>query len=318
MYKITFQQLGIFFTIAQRLNITETANVMYISQSSLSKTIHRLEKALGLQLFLRNNRGLMLTKEGEYLYSNLRGPYDTMCNNILNAKSMQEAKTLRIGYPSTYDSSEDYDKLKKLIDDFAVRHPEIELVELLYDFSQLKNVLAFGEVDVAFSHDFIEIDSPYISRKNVCRSRMCLAMSAHHPLAAFNSTNEFDISALTEEVFYSTAFVNEEDARENDRIKTLERLNRFKIVPKDIRFIANFQSLMHAVRQGKGMCLCGYFPKMPGHEDIKFIELGPLEYSPFLTAAWRTKDMSKHLCEFIQMFPDNPDEISVFNERQII
>ncbi len=308
MYNITFQQLETFFAVAERLNISETANAMYISQSALSKTIHRLEEGLGLKLFIRSNRGLMLTKEGEYLYSELYAPYNTMCKNIVNAKNMLETKILRIGYPSTYDSSEDYDKLKQLISNFAAQHPDIELVEVLYDFLQLKKVLIYGDVDIAFSHNFIPLDSPQFSRKNVCRSRMCLAMSADHPLAAYDSIDEFDITELSKEYFYTISFDDEVNAKGN----ALERLSMFGIKPKDIRFTANFQSLMRALRQGKGMSLCGYFSKTPDHEAIKFIVLPTFPDYPFLTAAWRTNDVSKQLQEFIDMFPDDPEEMTVF------
>jgi hypothetical protein len=87
---------------------------MYISQSALSKTIHRLEEGLGLKLFLRSNRGLMLTKEGEYLYNELRGPYGTMCKNIMNAKNMLRTRSAN-RLSSTYDTSDDYEKPNSLI-----------------------------------------------------------------------------------------------------------------------------------------------------------------------------------------------------------
>ena len=228
MYNITFQQLETFFAVAQRLNISETANAMYISQSALSKTIHRLEEGLAIKLFNRSNRGLTLTKEGEYLYNEMRAPYNTMCTNIINAKTMMDNKILRIGYPSTYDSSDDYDKLKQLIRNYAAGHPDIELVEVLYDFSQLKHVLIYGDVDIAFSHDFININSPQISRKNVCRSRMCLAMSVHHPLAEKSSIDDIDLQLLENEIFYAIMFGDEV----SDRQDALFRLKRFGITPK--------------------------------------------------------------------------------------
>ncbi len=312
MYNITFQQLENFFAVAERLNISETANAMYISQSALSKTIHRLEEGLGLKLFLRSNRGLMLTKEGEYLYSEMRAPYNTMCKTIVNAKTMLETKVLRIGYPSTYDSSNDYDKLKQVIKGYASKHPEIELAEVLYDFPQLKHVLIYGDVDIAFSHDFVALDSPHISRKKVCQSRMCLAMSARHPLAVYDSISDFDISQLDDEVFY----VQQVNDEASDKVRATENLLGYGIHPKEFKYVANFNSLMRAICQGKGMTLCGYFPKVPGHEDIKFYDLTTLKESPFLTATWRTNDVSKQLQEFIALFPDDPDEMTVFEHSR--
>ena len=308
MYNITFQQLETFFAVAERLNISDTANAMYISQSALSKTIHRLEDGLGLKLFNRSNRGLTLTKEGEYLYNEMRTPYNTMCTGIIKAKTMLDQKVLRIGYPSTYDSSEDYDKLKQLIRSYSSEHPEVELIEVLYDFLQLKHVLIYGDVDIAFSHDFIDINSPHISRKNICRSRMCLAMSTHHPLAEKKSIDDIDLRDLENEVFYAIMFGDES----SDRQDALLRLKRYGITPKEMRFTANFQSLIHTLRQGKGMSLCGYFPKATGHEEIRFFDLTALKQGPFLTAAWRSEGVTKHLREFISLFPDDPDEMTVF------
>jgi DNA-binding transcriptional LysR family regulator len=81
-YHITFQQLATFFAVAERLNVTETADALYISQSALSKTISRLEASMGLKLFDRNNRGLNLTAEGAFLLNKLRPLYNGMCGHI--------------------------------------------------------------------------------------------------------------------------------------------------------------------------------------------------------------------------------------------
>lgn len=151
---------------------------------------------------------MTLTKEGEFLYNKLSSSYDSMCKNIEYARTMQSKpnKTIRIGYPSTYDCSEDYDKLKQLINEYAAQNPEIELNEMLYDFLELKNALTYGNVDIVFTHDFILREMPNISIKNVCRARMCLAMSVKHPLASMGSLKDISISDLENETFYSIPF----------------------------------------------------------------------------------------------------------------
>ncbi|WP_159435329.1 LysR family transcriptional regulator [Sporobacter termitidis] len=308
MYNITFQQLATFFAVADHLNISETANAMYISQSALSKTIHRLEDGLGMKLFLRSNRGLALSKEGEFLYSKLRTPYNNMCKNIQLAKDMKKAKIIRIGYPSTYDASNDYDKLKRLIDDYAARHPEIELSEILYDFMDLKHALLYGDVDIIFSHDFIFNNVPHVSTKRVCRSRTCLAMSKKHPFAVYNSFSELIKEDFEKEYFYALII----DDEISDRERSLSRLKKYGIVPKDMQYVLNFQSLMRAIRQGKGMTVGGYFPNVPGHEEIKFIDMPQKKDDPYLVVAWRTDDLSKEAQDFINIIPDDPEGMTVF------
>jgi DNA-binding transcriptional LysR family regulator len=309
MYNITFQQIATFFAVADHLNISETANAMYISQSALSKTIHRLEDGLGMKLFIRSNRGLTLSKEGEFLYSKLRAPYTNMCKNIQQAKDMRKMKMIRIGYPSTYDASTDYDKLKRLINDYAAHHPEIELNEILYDFMDLKHALQYGDVDIVFAQDFIFNNVPRVSTKKVCRSRLCLAMSTRHPLASANSIDEIDREELEKEIFYAITI----DDEVTDRERNLSRLQTYGIVPKDIQYVLNFQSLMRAIRQGKGMTIGGYFPNAPGHEEIKFIELPVGKNTPYLVLSWRTDDISKEAQDFINIIPDDPEGMSVFD-----
>lgn len=57
-------QLEYFLSVAQTLNISKSAEALYISQSSLSQTIKRLEKEIGYSLFDRNGKHLMLNENG--------------------------------------------------------------------------------------------------------------------------------------------------------------------------------------------------------------------------------------------------------------
>lgn len=304
MYNITFQQLATFFAVAERMNITEAANSLYISQSSVSKSIQRLEEGLEVKLFVRGNRGLMLTQAGEYLYTNFSTPYNSMCKMVQHAKSIAKKKAIKIGYPSTYDSSEDYDKLKQLISDYTNKHPEIDLDEGLYDFLELKQAIIYGDVDIAFTHDFIFNDIPNITVRRVFKSRMCLAMSAKHPLASLDTLDQIDRSELENEIIYTIPFSNEAA----DKKRTFVTLSRYGISPQDVQFVQNFQSLIRVLRQGKGMSVCGYFHNAPGHEEIKFFDLPPSKNDPYLAAAWRTHDISEEAKEFINIIPDDPED----------
>ncbi|SHI22019.1 DNA-binding transcriptional regulator, LysR family [Sporobacter termitidis DSM 10068] len=310
MYNITFQQIETFLTVAEHLNLSDAAETLFLSQSSVSKTIRRFEDGLGLVLFERKNRGLALTKEGEDLYSKLRIHYSDICKDIQITKDLKTKthQVIRIGYPSTYDSSEDYDKLKQIINDYANKHPEIELNEDLFDFRELRQALTFGYVDIAFSPDFILNDIPDISQKKVLRSRSCLAMSAKHPLAMANSLKEIDFEELKKEVFYTVPLNNEL----NNKKEAFRRLEKYGIRPCDVQFASNFQSLLRVIRRGRGMSLCGYFPNAPGHEEIKYFTLPPSDDDPILMATWKTNSITKEVRNFIEILPDDPEGMTVF------
>ena len=63
--RIRFRHLQCFLTIAQLRSVGAAADALAISQPALSKTLRELEDALGVKLFLRDKKGMMLTRFGE-------------------------------------------------------------------------------------------------------------------------------------------------------------------------------------------------------------------------------------------------------------
>lgn len=59
--------LRYFLAVAREQNITAAAERLYLSQPTLSKQLMDLEKELGKKLFIRGNRKIKLTEEGEFL-----------------------------------------------------------------------------------------------------------------------------------------------------------------------------------------------------------------------------------------------------------
>ena len=68
---ISFEYYRVFYYVALCGNITQAAALLYVNQPNLTRTIHLLEQALGCPLFLRSNRGVTLTPEGELLFSHV-------------------------------------------------------------------------------------------------------------------------------------------------------------------------------------------------------------------------------------------------------
>jgi len=67
-----FTQLQYFMEVAESQHITASAEKLHIAQPALSMTIHRLEENLGVKLFEKRGRNIVLTECGRYLYSELQ------------------------------------------------------------------------------------------------------------------------------------------------------------------------------------------------------------------------------------------------------
>lgn len=61
----------IFYQVARCGNITQAAAALYSSQPNVTHSIKCLEEELGCTLFLRSNKGVRLTPEGELLFSHV-------------------------------------------------------------------------------------------------------------------------------------------------------------------------------------------------------------------------------------------------------
>lgn len=59
--------LKYFLTVAKEENISKAANVLHLTQPTLSRQLMDLENELGIKLFIRGNRKVQLTDEGKLL-----------------------------------------------------------------------------------------------------------------------------------------------------------------------------------------------------------------------------------------------------------
>ena len=66
------QNLKAFITVAEQSSFSEAANLLYITQSAISKRIAQLEQQIGKRLFDRIARQVSLTEAGNELLPRAR------------------------------------------------------------------------------------------------------------------------------------------------------------------------------------------------------------------------------------------------------
>ena len=59
--------LRYFLTVVQEENITKAANLLHITQPTLSRQLAQMEEEMGVKLFDRGTRKIVLTEEGHLL-----------------------------------------------------------------------------------------------------------------------------------------------------------------------------------------------------------------------------------------------------------
>ncbi len=69
---ISYEYYRIFYYVAKYRNFTQAAAALMSNQPNVTRTIKNLERELGCTLFIRSNRGVNLTPEGEKLYAHIQ------------------------------------------------------------------------------------------------------------------------------------------------------------------------------------------------------------------------------------------------------
>lgn len=89
---MTLQQLLYSVKIAETKSMNKAASELFISQPALSSAIHDLEEELGIEIFIRNQRGIIVTTEGENFLSYARQIVE-MSNMLKDRYVSEEMKT---------------------------------------------------------------------------------------------------------------------------------------------------------------------------------------------------------------------------------
>ncbi len=241
---------------------------------------------------------MALTSDGEYLYAIIEPLFKTINKSIQLAQynSSTPLRVLQIVEPSSYDYTEIFDILKTIVKAFEIKYPDVKVQELLCDFKEMRQTLEFGNADLVFTEDFVVRDIPNISIKRLSSFRLYIAVSGQNPLAA---SDELDLPALNKETLFTLPTLTDE---QEDLETQLRACRLMGFTPKRVEFISNFPTLMHAIKQDKGICFCSKL-KSPGF-DIRYYPVN-LPVAPSICVAWRTKKLSREVKNFLNMLPDD-------------
>ncbi len=179
-------QLETFIVVADLGSFNKAAEALYITPPAVTKQINLLEKDLGLRLFVRTHRGLILTEAGKSLYKDAKYIIQYCKDSVERAKKVMEEKdnVIRIGTsPMT--------PAQPLVDSWAQvqeKCPDIKIQLVPFMNSQesareiLKNLGTNIDVVAGIFDDTMlklrQCEGLELSRQNIC-----CAVSLNHRLA---------------------------------------------------------------------------------------------------------------------------------------
>lgn len=184
---MTFQQLKYVITVAETGTITEAAGKLYVSQPSLTKAIHELEKEMNIVIFNRTNKGISLSSEGDEFLGYARQVLDQAA--ILEDKYKGDHGGKKKFCVSTQHYSFAVNAFVDLIKqygqdeyDFSLR--ETQTYEIIEDVTRMRS-----EIGILFLNDFNEVVMDKILKSHDLEFHLLFIAKPHvfisrnHPLA---------------------------------------------------------------------------------------------------------------------------------------
>lgn len=115
--------LRAFEAAARHLSFTRAAEELNVTQAAISHQIKALEERLGIRLFRRLNRALMLTDEGQRLYPAARDAFDRLAEAVAALRARDTLRSLTVSVLPSFAAKWLVPRLSR----FQSLHPDIDL-----------------------------------------------------------------------------------------------------------------------------------------------------------------------------------------------
>lgn len=167
---MTLTQLNYIITIAETSSMNKAAELLYVSQPSLTNAIKELEKELGITIFRRGGRGVTLTNDGaEFLLyaKQIYGQYESVLEKYGKGGTRKKkfgvsTQHYSFAVKAFVDMVKEFDMSKY---EFAIR--ETKTAEVISDVGTVKS-----EIGILYLCDF--------NRKSMERLLKSAGLEFHH------------------------------------------------------------------------------------------------------------------------------------------
>lgn len=281
-----------FNTVAEELHFTKAAAKLFISQPPLSRQIKELEEELGVQLFTRSNKQVMLTDAGKYFKTQV----DTIFSQLEESKHVVRqihlsiSGELKIGYISSVYQSHLAEVLKAMRIEFP--HVKTSLYEVP-TVTQIKE-LEQGKLDVGI------LRAPVLSENLIVKTLFFDPFVVVIPVSNQTFNTNYELASLLRESPF--IFFNKEFAPQYHD-KLIEICHRMGFIPDITHEVNNIHSILQLVEAGLGVSILpSSLKKQHTHLNLSFIELADIPVNTEVVLAYKKANKNPALKWFIDNY----------------
>ena len=185
--------LKYFLLVAREENITKAANLLHLTQPTLSRQLMQLEEELGVQLFRRSKHRIILTEEGMLLRRRAEEivALADKTKDDLQHREEQLTGTVAVGSGELQSSS----FLSQLLTAFQEKNPLVSFTIYSGNSDNIKERIERGLLDVGLLQEPVDI-CKYSFARTPCREQWGVLVSEDSELASREHVGPADLASV--------------------------------------------------------------------------------------------------------------------------
>ena len=261
------RSLKYFAAVCETLNFRKAADKLHISQPSLSASIQKLEEELDVKLLYRDNKRVMITREGSVFYKEACEILEKIASveNRMQDMKQEEKRRLTLAFPSTSGAW----LWPELLEDFRAANPNIELT--VFDMSSYDILRGIRNDELELGYGVLDIDIPEdVKMMTVLEDEAKLLLNVSDPLAAEETIDIRKLSGKRIAMynagssFCEAAFLKllKENAVEAEILYVRQQSSVFNLVAQGLAAAVILDDI-ELVRNNDAICLRKMKPVLP-------------------------------------------------------
>jgi len=243
---MNLSQLKAFLAVAQDRSFSRAAEKLYLTQPAVSKQIQALEEGLGMRLFDRVGRSILLTEAGNILHDHAHIVFQTLeeaRETITQLRGLQRGH-LRISAASTIGTY----MLPQPLGELKAQFPGIEISLAITNKARVVQQVLNHEVELGFVGPPVE--PAELEREEYLLDELVLILAPTHRLAREESVG---VAELAEEVF----ILREQGSGTREIME--EELGRVHLSLKKAMELGSTEAIKQAVAANLGVSIVSKF-----------------------------------------------------------
>jgi LysR family transcriptional regulator, regulator for metE and metH len=258
---IEIQQLNLVAMVAHEASVTKAAEKLFLTQPAISHQIKELERMLGVNVFDRVGKKLILTEAGRALvqaHTRIKPQMETLQEAIT---AIKEGKTQTIRISTECYTC--YNWLPEVIKSFHQENAQIHIQIMAEATQKPLQYLKEGHLDIAIVSQFI--DNPHFDTVPLFSDKLVVVLPQNHPLCKTHKS--IKASDLVNENFIRFSSPSENSWVMQDFFTTHQ--------PKQVQQIQLTEAIIEMVNAGLGVTIIANWIAK-SYEKSKNIAILPL------------------------------------------